>query len=147
MLHVLGDILLVTSADESRRQIVVCPPVYAAGLAVSPCGVTSADERRRQIVVCPPFYAAGLAISPCGAVVRLSFRGPPYRRLTRASWSYRYRVPYQQLGCWRTGSKVLTLTYLLLTSLMTTWTGRKARRQPNRTHLDPRRRSNKESNC
>ena len=67
MLHVLGDILLVTSADESRRQIVVCPPVYAAGLAVSPCGVTSADERRRQIVVCPPFYAAGLAISPCGA--------------------------------------------------------------------------------
>jgi hypothetical protein len=46
---------------------VVCPPVYAAGLAVSPCGVTSADERRRQIVVCPPFYAAGLAISPCGA--------------------------------------------------------------------------------
>jgi hypothetical protein len=30
--------------------------------------VTSADERRRQIVVCPPFYAAGLAISPCGAV-------------------------------------------------------------------------------
>jgi hypothetical protein len=29
--------------------------------------VTSADERRRQIVVCPPFYAAGLAISPCGA--------------------------------------------------------------------------------
>jgi hypothetical protein len=67
MLHVLGDILLVTSADESIRQIVVCPPVYAAGLAVSPCGVTSADERRRQIVVCPPFYAAGLAISPCGA--------------------------------------------------------------------------------
>jgi hypothetical protein len=47
---------------------VVCPPVYAAGLAVSPCGVTSADERRQQIVVCPPFYAAGLAISPCGAV-------------------------------------------------------------------------------
>ena len=67
MLHVLGDILLVTSADESRRQIVVCPPVCAAGLAVSPCGVTSADERRRQIVVCPPLYAAGLAISPCGA--------------------------------------------------------------------------------
>jgi hypothetical protein len=67
MLHVLGDILLVTSADESRRQIVFCPPVYAAGLAVSPCGVTSADERRRQIVICPPFYAAGLAISPCGA--------------------------------------------------------------------------------
>jgi hypothetical protein len=31
--------LLVTSADESRRQIVVCPPVYAAGLAISPCGV------------------------------------------------------------------------------------------------------------
>jgi hypothetical protein len=30
-------ILLVTSADESRRQIVVCPPVYAAGLAISPC--------------------------------------------------------------------------------------------------------------
>jgi hypothetical protein len=25
------------------------------------------DERRRQIVVCPPVYAAGLAISPCGA--------------------------------------------------------------------------------
>jgi hypothetical protein len=68
MFHVLGDILLVTSADESRRQIVVCPPVYAAaGLAVSPCGVTSADESRRQIVVCLPVYAAGLAISPCGA--------------------------------------------------------------------------------
>jgi hypothetical protein len=32
MFHVLGEILLVTSADESRRQIVVCPPVYAAGL-------------------------------------------------------------------------------------------------------------------
>ncbi len=72
MLHVLGDILLVTSADESRRQIVVCPPVYAAGLAVSPCGVTSADERRRQIVVCPPVYAAGLAISPCGADTMVS---------------------------------------------------------------------------
>jgi hypothetical protein len=68
MFHVLGDILLVTSADESRRQIVVCPPVYAAaGLAISPCGVTSADESRRQIVVCLPVYAAGLAISPCGA--------------------------------------------------------------------------------
>jgi hypothetical protein len=26
------------STDESRRQIVVCPPVYAAGLAISPCG-------------------------------------------------------------------------------------------------------------
>jgi hypothetical protein len=25
------------------------------------------DERRRQIVVCPPVYAAGLAISPRGA--------------------------------------------------------------------------------
>jgi hypothetical protein len=73
MLHVLGDILLVTSADESRRQIVVCPPVYAAGLAVSPCGVASADERRRQIVICPPFYAAGLAISPCGAVLLTRF--------------------------------------------------------------------------
>jgi hypothetical protein len=60
-------ILLVTSADESRRQIVFCPPVQAVGLAVSPCGVTSADERRRQIVFCPPVYAAGLAISPCGA--------------------------------------------------------------------------------
>jgi ferredoxin-thioredoxin reductase catalytic subunit len=67
-------ILLVTSADESRRQIVVCPPVYAAGLAVSPCGVTSADERRRQIVVCPPVYAAGLAISPPGAVARASIK-------------------------------------------------------------------------
>jgi hypothetical protein len=68
MFHVLGDILLVTSADESRRQIVVCPPVYAAaGLAISPCGVTSPDESRRQIVVCLPVYAAGLAISPCGA--------------------------------------------------------------------------------
>jgi hypothetical protein len=74
MLHVLGDILLVTSADESRRQIVVCPPVYAVGLAVSPCGVTSADERRRQMVVCPPFYTAGLAISPCGAVERGAYR-------------------------------------------------------------------------
>jgi hypothetical protein len=68
MFHVLGDILLVTSADESRRQIVVCPPVYAAaGLAISPSGVTSAEESRRQIVVCLPVYAAGLAISPCGA--------------------------------------------------------------------------------
>jgi hypothetical protein len=55
MSHVLGDILLVTSADENRRQIVVCPPVYAAAeLAISPCGVTSADESRRQIVVCLP---------------------------------------------------------------------------------------------
>jgi hypothetical protein len=27
---------------------------------------TSADQRRRQVVVCPPVYAAGLAISPCG---------------------------------------------------------------------------------
>jgi ferredoxin-thioredoxin reductase catalytic subunit len=61
-------ILLVTSADESRRQIVVCPPVYAAGSAISPCGATSADESRRQIMVCPPVYAAGLAISPCGAI-------------------------------------------------------------------------------
>jgi hypothetical protein len=68
-------ILLVTSADESRRQIVVCPPVYAAGLAVSPCGVTSPDERRRQIVVCPPVYATGLAISPCGAA--------PHREMAR----------------------------------------------------------------
>jgi hypothetical protein len=34
MFQVLGDILLVTSADESRRQIVVYPPVYAAGLAI-----------------------------------------------------------------------------------------------------------------
>jgi hypothetical protein len=33
----------VTSADERRRQIVVCPPVYAAGLAISPC-VAAADE-------------------------------------------------------------------------------------------------------
>jgi hypothetical protein len=40
---------------------------YTGGLAVSPSGVTSADERRRQIVVCPPVYAAGLSISPCGA--------------------------------------------------------------------------------
>jgi hypothetical protein len=72
MFHVLGDILLVTSADESRRQIAVCPPVHAAaGLAISPCGVTSADESRRQIVVCLPVYAAGLAISPCGAAFLL----------------------------------------------------------------------------
>jgi hypothetical protein len=35
--------------------------------------VTSADERRRQIVICPPFYAAGLAISPCGAVLLTRF--------------------------------------------------------------------------
>jgi hypothetical protein len=70
MFHVLGDLLLVTCADESRRQIVVCPPVYAAaGLAISPCGVTSADESRRQIVVCLSVYAMGLAISPCGAGV------------------------------------------------------------------------------
>jgi hypothetical protein len=40
--------------------------------------VTSADERRRQIVVCPPVYAAGLAISPCGAgefVSQIEFDG------------------------------------------------------------------------
>jgi hypothetical protein len=75
-------ILLVTSADESRRQIVVCPPVYAAGLAVSPCGVTSADRRRRQIVVCPPVYAAGLAISPCGA------GGMPCASVCRVSYQH-----------------------------------------------------------
>jgi hypothetical protein len=46
MFLVLGDILLVTSAEESRRQIVVCPPVYAAaGLAISPVWC---DERRRK---------------------------------------------------------------------------------------------------
>jgi hypothetical protein len=55
MFHVLGDILLVTSADESS------PRVYAAGLAISPCGVTNAGKSRRQIVVCLPVYAAGLA--------------------------------------------------------------------------------------
>jgi hypothetical protein len=31
------------------------------------------DERRRQTVVCPPVYAAGLAISPCGAGERRLF--------------------------------------------------------------------------
>jgi hypothetical protein len=68
MFHVLGDKLLVTIADESRPQIEVCPPVYAAaGLAISLCGVTSADESRRQIVVYLPVYVAGLTISPRGA--------------------------------------------------------------------------------
>ena len=40
------------------------------GLRCFPVWCTSADESRRQIVVCPPVYAAGLAISPCGAVYR-----------------------------------------------------------------------------
>jgi hypothetical protein len=31
-------LLLVTDADESRRQIVLCLPVYDAGIAISPCG-------------------------------------------------------------------------------------------------------------
>jgi hypothetical protein len=91
MFHVLGDILLVTSADESRRQIVVCPPVYAAaGLAISPCGVTSADESRRQILVCLPVYAAGLAISPCGAGTRVT-KLPT----TKKEIAYEVRLPHR----------------------------------------------------
>ena len=34
-------------------------------------GCTSSDESRRQIVVYLPVYAAGLAISPCGAGARV----------------------------------------------------------------------------
>jgi hypothetical protein len=104
MFHVLGDTLLVTSANESRRQIVACLPVYAAGSAISPSGVTSADESRRQIGVCPLVYAAGLAISRvvlavCWALTvqfpRLFFTGAPLPSVgapffTGASLAYNY---------------------------------------------------------
>jgi hypothetical protein len=50
-----------TSADESRRQTVVCPPADAAGLAISPCG---ADEQ-------PP--------SPMGVSVRKTLHNTVHR--------------------------------------------------------------------
>jgi hypothetical protein len=39
-----------TSSDESRRQIVLCPPVYAAGLAISPCGADGCAHRAAQYI-------------------------------------------------------------------------------------------------
>jgi hypothetical protein len=42
--YLVHHILLVTSADESRRQTLVCPPVYAPGLALSPCGAVREEE-------------------------------------------------------------------------------------------------------
>jgi hypothetical protein len=53
-------ILLVTSADESRRQIVVCPPVYAAGLDISPCGATCLRYERRRKQTTNHGLSAGL---------------------------------------------------------------------------------------
>jgi hypothetical protein len=37
--------LLVTNTDERRRQIVVCPPVDAAGLAIFLCGAGLSSSR------------------------------------------------------------------------------------------------------
>jgi hypothetical protein len=39
-----------TNADKSRQQIVVCLPVYAAGLAISPCGPVVLPQLRHAFL-------------------------------------------------------------------------------------------------
>jgi hypothetical protein len=58
--------LHIISHERRRKQTTNCGLSAGLRCRVS-CFPGWCDERRQQIVVCLPVYAAGLAISPCGA--------------------------------------------------------------------------------